>query len=394
MPNSTDESSIFDGVICFGGEDWWYHNRGHFDMQMMREFSGSVPVLYVNSIGMRVPRMREGSMFVTRIRRKLKSLRRGLVSVNDRFHVFSAFVVPGKAGMKLSGIVLRRGVRRQAKRLGIHKPLVWVACPPAASAVDALSPVAVVYQRTDRFESFVGVDAAQITAADRALKSRADITLFCSRSLHTDERTGCRRALYVDHGVDFEQFLAAGDGSGCEPTDLASISRPRVGFVGGIDVHTFDPALFEDVAKRLPDVQFVLVGGCSLPEDWCDLSNVHKLGQRPYAEVASYMAACDVLIMPWNQSEWIKACNPIKLKEYLAVGRPIVTTPFDELREYEGLVRVERSADQFAQAIQAAISENHDNAAQRIRVRCETWKAKANRVFEELADLGYAPAAE
>jgi len=384
-------TQTFDGVICFGGEDWWYHNRGHFDMQMMREFSGTVPVLYVNSIGMRVPRISEGAMFVTRIRRKLKSLRRGLVSVNERFHVFSAFVVPGKAGMRLSGFLLRRGIRRQAKRLGIRKPLVWVACPPAASVVDALAPVAVVYQRTDRFEAFVGVDPEQISAADRALKRRADITLFCSRLLYNEERGDCGHALYVDHGVDFERFRDAGDGNVAEPADLVSIGRPRIGFVGGIDVHTFDPPLFEEVATRLPELQFVLVGGCSLDEDWCDRPNVHKMGQRPYTEVAAYMAACDVLIMPWNQSEWIKACNPIKLKEYLAVGRPVVSTPFDELGGYEGLVGVADSAEGFAGAIRAALAGGHDSEAQRVRVQSETWDAKAGQVFRELADLGYIP---
>ena len=71
----------FDGIICFGGEDWWYHNRGHFDLQMMREFSGRCPVLYVNSIGMRMPRVGEGKMFFRRMARKLRSLRRGLVRV-------------------------------------------------------------------------------------------------------------------------------------------------------------------------------------------------------------------------------------------------------------------------------------------------------------------------
>ena len=58
------------------------------------------------------------------------------------------------------------------------------------------------------------------------------------------------------------------------------------------------------------------------------------------SSVADYMAACDVLIMPWNRSEWIRACNPVKLKEYLAVGRPVVTTHFEELRRYDGLVQV------------------------------------------------------
>ena len=148
---------------------------------------------------------------------------------------------------------------------------------------------------------------------------------------------------------------AAGDEGADEPADLAAIGRPRVGFVGGIDAHTFDPELFLAVARALPDVQFVLVGSCSLPEDWCTLPNVHLMGKRPYEEVSRYMAASDVLIMPWNKSDWIEACNPVKLKEYLAVGRPIVSTGFYELRSYEGLVRVASTAEEFATEIRAAL---------------------------------------
>ena len=120
--------------------------------------------------------------------------------------------------------------------------------------------------------------------------------------------------------------------------------RPRVGYVGGLDRHTFDPELLVDVARRLPDVGFLLVGPSTLPEGWCPLPNVTQLGQRPYEQVAGYMAACDVLIMPWNRSPWIEACNPIKLKEYLAVGRPVVSAPFAELRRYSPLVRVAAGA--------------------------------------------------
>ena len=70
------DERIFDGVICFGGEDWWYHNRGHYDIRMMRQLSKHVPVLYVNSLGMRAPDPREGAMFFRRILRKLGSFRR------------------------------------------------------------------------------------------------------------------------------------------------------------------------------------------------------------------------------------------------------------------------------------------------------------------------------
>lgn len=376
-----------DGVICFGGEDWWYHNRGHFDMQMMRELSRVAPVLYVNSIGMRVPKVGEGRMFLQRVLRKLKSLRRGFVRIRPGFAVLSPFAVPGRAGAAVSRGLLAWQVRRAARRMGIRRPLVWVACPPGVNAIDGLRPVGVVYQRTDRFEAFANVDRALISSYDRRLKRRADLTIFCSRSLHAEEQPQCGATHFTDHGVDYAVFARAGV-SGEEPEPMRPLPRPRVGFIGGIDIHTFDPPLFLEVAAAVPEACFVLVGACSLPEGWCTLGNVRFIGRVPYDEVAGYMAACDVLIMPWNDSEWIRACNPVKLKEYLAIGRPVVSAPFDELEHYKGFVRVARNADDFAAAVREALSSPHDPAPGRARVERETWEAKAEGVLGALGRVG------
>lgn len=382
---ATPPGPSYDGVICFGGEDWWYHNRGHFDMQMMREFSVHTPVLYVNSIGMRVPRVGEGRMFLKRIARKLRSLQRGLVRVRPNFAVLSPFSIPGPAGARLSRSLLAWRVRRAARAMGIRRPLVWIACPPAESVIDDLGAALVVYQRTDRFEAFSGVDPEHIGGCDRRLKARADLTLFCSRLLYEGERGDCRDAMYVDHGVDYGRFRDAGDAREI-PAPMAGLARPVVGFVGGIDEHTFDPEFFVEMASKLPEATFTLVGGCSLPEGWCTLDNVVFIGRVPYDEVADYMAACDLLIMPWRQNDWIRACNPIKLKEYLAIGRPIVTTPFDELRHYEGLVRVETDPGAFAEAIREGLRGGFDASAGRERVGEETWEEKARQVREHLAN--------
>jgi glycosyltransferase involved in cell wall biosynthesis len=377
---------VCDGVICFGGADWWYHNHGHYDLQMMRELSRLMPVLYVNSIGVRVPKLTEGSMFVKRVARKLKSFRRGVVNIRPNFTVMSPIVVPGPLGMAVSKRMLAPQVRGAARRLGITRPLVWITTPPAAEAVEGLRPAAVVYERTDRWEEFPQANADQIRAYDRLMKSRADATLYAASILFEEEGPTCRHAVYVDHGVDFETFAKA-DALEC-PKDVGPLARPRVGFVGGIDDHTFDPPLFLEVARQLPGFQFYLVGSCSLPEGWCTLPNVHLLGRRPYEQVPAYMAAADVLIMPWRDNEWIRACNPVKLKEYLAVGRPVVTTWFEELRRYNGYVHVARDAEGFARAIRDSVKVPADSQRLRERVREDTWHNKALAVVAELAKRG------
>ncbi len=383
----------FDGIICFGGEDWWYHNRAHYDMQMMRELSAHMPVLYVNSIGMRVPTVTEGGMFWKRVIRKLRSFSRGLVRIRPGFAVQSPIVVPGRRGMAISGWLLPRQIQRAARKLGIRRPLVWVACPPGVAALDHLRPAGIVYQRTDRFEAYEGVDKQLIAGFDAELKERANVVFYCSRHLFGEERDQVSNGEFVDHGVDFDDFVAAGSaadarGAGA-PESVRGIPGPRAGFIGDIDSAVFDHELILDVAKRLPDVQIVLVGGCTLPEGWSsECPNLHLTGRIPYEEVAATMAAMDVLLMPWHRSEWIEACNPIKLKEYLATGRPIVSTDFPELRHYGGLLDIENEAGPFAAAIQRGIDDPDEArlARGRAHVATASWTSRAETALGLIRD--------
>ncbi|HRD74733.1 MAG TPA: glycosyltransferase [Hyphomicrobiaceae bacterium] len=385
------EVRAFDGIICIGGEDWWYHNRGHFDFQIMRRLARSVPVLFVNSLGVRMPSVGESRLFLARIGRKLASLKRGLVEAEPGFWVFSPLSVPGAAGAKLSGWALGPQIRLAARRAGISRPLLWVHCPAGASLVGQIPAAGVVLQRTDRFEAFPEGDRALLATQIASLKATADLVVYAAPHLMAEETGTVARQLLVTHGVDLETFVSAGrNAADAGPADMAHLPRPRIGFIGGIDAHTFDPPLFLALAARMPDVRFVLVGGTSLPEGWCPLENVTQLGRKPYAEVARYMAAMDCLIMPWNDSPWIQACNPVKLKEYLATGRPVVTRDFAALDGWRDLVRTAATPDAFEAAVRASLTERRDIEAIAARLASETWDAKAALVLDALTDAAAA----
>lgn len=388
MPDQIHQSD-FDGVICIGGEDWWYHNRGHFDFQIMRRLSRRWPVLFVNSIGVRMPSLAEGPVFAARMTRKFKSLMRGVVRVERGFYVYSPFAIPGSAGAKLSNWALAPQIKLAARRAGIRKPLLWVHCPAGAELIDKLDHVGVVMQRTDRFEAFPEGDPDRLKQQIQSIRSAADLAVYCNEHLAAEEDALDKHQLILSHGVDADAFITAGKINSDGPTDVAHLGRPRVGFIGGIDAHTFDPDLFIEVARRVPEAEFVLVGSCSLPEDWCTEPNVTLVGRRPYESIARYMAAMDVLIMPWNKSEWIKACNPIKLKEYLAVGRPVVTTDFAALDPWRDVVRVADDAPGFAAAVVDALKSPYDPTEIEDRVRKETWDHKAAVLVACIQDMGY-----
>jgi len=398
MIDTSQDPAPFDGIICIGGEDWWYHNRGHFDFQIMRRLARTLPVLFVNSLGVRIPTARHGGhgQVLTRIARKLGSLKRGLVHIENDFHVLSPLAVPGEAGRNAFGWALAPQIKLAARRIGIRRPVLWIHCPPGAELIGSIDAAAIVMQRTDRFEAFPEGDPVTLLSQIARLKARADLVVYCNPDLQAEERNAVRGSVLVTHGVEFDRFVAAGSAIVAPPADMAAIGRPRVGFIGGLDAHTFDPELFLKVAAAVPQANFVMVGGSSLPEGWCPLPNVHFLGRKPYDEVAAYMAACEALIMPWNNSDWIKGCNPIKLKEYLAVGRPVVTTDFPALADYRDLVRVATEADGFAAALRDVLAVAHDAGPGRARVQSQSWDAKAGEVLAALravASRNAAPAA-
>jgi glycosyltransferase involved in cell wall biosynthesis len=256
-----------------------------------------------------------------------------------------------------------------------------------ANLIPELKPVATVMQRTDRFEAFPEGDPILLSQQIATIKQAADLVVYAAPHLMDEEKGSVRRQLLVTHGVDLGDFIKAGNARAPGPGDAAIVPKPRVGFIGGIDAHTFDPDLFLGVVQRLPDVNFVMIGGSSLPEGWCPYPNVKFLGRKPYEMVARYMAAMDVLIMPWNESDWIKACNPIKLKEYLAVGRPVVTRDFPALDGWRDLVHVARTADEFSAAIRTALDTPYDPEPARQRVASESWDAKGDLVMRTVLDL-------
>jgi glycosyltransferase involved in cell wall biosynthesis len=243
-----------------------------------------------------------------------------------------------------------------------------------------------VYQRTDRYEEYPNVDFEVIKRHDAVLKAAADLTIYVNRRLYEEEVDQCKEAIYLDHGVDYELF-ANPKNDGENLSDIRSIGRPIAGFFGGIDEHTSDIGFIEKVVDLLPEVNFVFVGRASADVSRLILKkNVWMLGQKPYELIPHYGKYFDVAIMPWRQSKWIEACNPIKLKEYLALGKPVVSTPFPELQTYGDVTYCAATPEEFAGCIKTAIAQDNDERISKRKksVAAATWENKAKLVMKTL----------
>jgi len=364
----------------------------------MKRYARLGKVLYVNSIVVRKVNIHEGTMFFRRMKRKLRSITRGMRSSGvDNLTVYSPFSMPVhhiSVARQFNRIAIRLQVQRCMHRLDIREPIVWVVCPGAAEVAVRLPYLKLVYQRSDRYEDLPGVDRRQVKLYDLLLKKHADLVIYVNRELMAQEKVDCKNALFLDHGVDYELFANAHKEQYILQ-EMKQIQHPILGFYGGIDDHTSDIPLVEKLADLLSDFSIVLIGNSSV-----DLSalasrkNVYLLGQKPYEQIPHYAKCFDVCFMPWQQNSWIEACNPIKLKEYLALGKPIVSTPFSELEHYKGLIYVASDAWSFAEAVRQACKEKNPElvAARREHVKNCTWDAKAKQVIEALYEINQTPA--
>ncbi len=376
--------------MIFGGIDWWYHNRAHIDPQLARQFAKCGKTLYINSIIMTKFTTGEKGAFFKKAVRKLKSIFAGLKKTEEGFWVYSPFSLPVhhiRWAKYLNDVILYMQIKVVSWRLGIKNPVVLVANPAAVDVAIKLQKRALVYQRTDRFEEADGVDVNVIKRCDHLLKSKADLTIFVNTKLYEDESGQCRKPLFLDHGVDYELFASAKEVKNT-PSDIADIPLPIVGYFGAIYDHSFDIALVEEVAKILPEMSFVFIGTVHEEYDSLfDLKNVWKLGQKDYYQIPDYGKCFDVAILPWANNRWTEASNPIKIKEYLALGKPLVCTPyFSEAQRYLEVIYLAENSKEFAERIKQALLEDCSEkvTARRDKVKQASWESKAQMILSEL----------
>lgn len=375
--------------LCFGGLDWWYQHRSHVDFQLTRRFAEKGKTLYVNSIVMQKANFRQGKKFWQKVARKLKSISMGLKMTDAGFWVYSPFSLPVHHipwARVVNETLVRLQVKSVSRKLGLLKPLVMVVCPAACEVALKMKPAKMIYLRTDAYELFQNVDFEVIKKCDRTLKEKSDLTLFVSERLYRKEAHQCKRAIYLDHGVDYDMFASMGNDF-VIPSDIANIKNPIIGFFGTLDSHTVDVDLVARVADQLSDMSFVFVGKIARRYPvLVEKRNVWLLGQKAYEEVPFYGKCFDVAIMPWQSTDWIAACNPVKLKEYLALGLPIVSTPFAELDKYHDVVYKAETTVEFAECIKKALAEDNLEriGARKKKVESATWDSKAGLVLQEL----------
>ena len=235
--------------------------------------------------------------------------------------------------------------------------ILWYYTPMGLPFSNHLGAVAVVYDCMDELSAFAGA-AEEMKTNEAELFGVADVVFTGGRSLYEAKRRHHPYVMEFPSSVDVGHFARARHISR-EPSDQANIPRPRLGFFGVID-ERMDYDLLAGVAAARQDWHLVLIGptakveAAALPR----AANIHYLGPKPYAELPEYIAGWDVAVLPFARNEATRYISPTKTPEYLAAGKPVVSTSIrDVIRPYgeQGLVHIADTVHAFVAAAIACL---------------------------------------
>lgn len=377
-------------IICFGGEDWWYHHP-HSKAHLMRKFaSAGNKVIFVNSISMGLPGLAHKDL-LPRIKRKLGSYSKLARQTEEGITVVSPASLPffGTAAARaVNRRLLSAQIGRLARSRGLTKPILWIAIPTAAEMIGTLDEAAVVYQVSDKYDANTmdhATDPALIRRLHEHAIDAADLVFYSGRKLFNEATRGCERSYLLEQGVDYEHWRRVGDGAVSVAPEVANIPRPRLGYFGAIEPWLVDQELIKRAARERPEWQWIFIGNKSRGLEIEDLPNTHFLPPVPYAELPAFAAGFDVCVLPWEtEQSFTSYGSAIKVREYLATGKPVVIAPLPEYESMGNVLRIARTRDDFLRLVAEALSES-DVELRRKRqaaVASGTWEARAEHVSE------------
>jgi glycosyltransferase involved in cell wall biosynthesis len=275
-----------------------------------------------------------------------------------------------------------------AKRRGLSRPVLWIAIPTAVEVIGRLNEQLVIYHVSDKYDANT-MDHATDPAFIRQLHERAidaaDLVFYSSRKLFAEVTRGREKSHLLEQAVDFDHWAAVSNGNLVVADEIDRIPHPRIGYFGAIEPWLVDQELIKQAARERPSWNWIFIGNKSRGLEIEELPNVHFLPPVAYQELPRYAAGFDVCVLPWNtEVPFTSYGSAIKVREYLASGKPVVISPLPEYESMSEVLRIGRSRQQFLELVEDALQEKDDARvkARQDAVRDGTWDARAEWVSD------------
>jgi glycosyltransferase involved in cell wall biosynthesis len=371
-------------TILYFGNDWSAENRTS-SHHVARWLAARYPVIYVECPGMRAPRATGRDL--RKIGAKLRLALAGPRPQPEGLSVQTLLQIPlHRFGLvrRANRELIRFLLKRLLRRLDVSAPVTWFVAPHLSGVAGRLGERLSVYYCTDDHASLPGVDAAAVRAMDDELTRRADVVFVTSETLLARKSSLNPETHVAPHGVDFAHFARAQDPALPIPDDIANLPRPIIGFFGLIE-RWIDLGLVAYLAEQRPRWTFLMIGRVAVPgADVPRRPNLVLLGARPYETLPAYGKAFAAAIIPYRLNSQTLHANPLKLREYLAMGKPIVSVSTPEIDKFAAHVRIGRTREEMLAHLDAAVDNGLTPAqveAQTALVSTMTWDANLRRVL-------------
>jgi glycosyltransferase involved in cell wall biosynthesis len=377
-------------LVCFSN-DWQGDplSKHH----LMRLAARDHRVLWADSLGNRAARATAGD--ARRMVKKLSLAVKGVRAAERNLWTLSPLAVPlpGAAWARELNTVLVSGqVRAAMRRLDFRDPIAIAYLPTAAPVVDHVDATTIVYHCVDDFPSFAGAGPA-IDRLERELVAKSDLVIAASKPLADRLSRLHPRVELVRHGVDHAHFSRVLDDALPVHPLVRDLPRPIVGFVGLVEAWV-DLDVLDAIARHVRGT-VVVVGREAV--DTAVLRarpNVRFAGRRPYAELPSLLKAFDVAVCPFREGRLAHAANPLKLREYLSAGLPVVSSPMPEAAQLPH-VRIASGPGAFVRAVDACLADGPGPRRERSEaMRHESWEARWETIralIDQCSAPGWTP---
>lgn len=291
-------------------------------------------------------------------------------------------------GRVVNNWLARRFVRRAAKAAGLGRSILWLNPNEADHMAGRMGEVASVYDITDDWAKMSGRPGFTkvIVEQDRRLCEKVDAVIVCSEDLYASKRGLASNLHLVANGVHVEHYAGVLDGvEAVREIGGRALRSPVLGYTGTIHPDRVDLGLVEELAKQNPDFTLVLIGPNHFEK--VDLERVEGIGNVlfqgpvPYDAIPKYMAGFDVCMVPHLVTDFTESLNPIKLWEYLAAGKPIVSTDVAGFRDFPEHVRIAEGAEAFGAAVRASLDEDAEvGESRRAVASSHSWASRVDSI--------------
>ncbi len=377
-------------LIVFG-EDWGALPSS--TQHLISHLAKQRRVVWVNSIGLRRPvfNINDIKRIFTKIFNSLfKSVSRESSHTylpHNNFYIVNPYTLPAPSSRFARWIasqLLIFQILPVVKKANLTSPILWISLPTAVDVAGKLGDSALVYYCGDDFSALAGVDHKTVSKCEKELARRANIILSSSEKLA--RKFPPVRSYFLPHGVDYSLFSQPSP----RATDMPDDGRPVAGFYGSIS-EWLDIDMLQETIKKMPDWHFIFIGKPVIDIKKLKVfSNVYFLGERAHWQLPSYSQHWTASLLPFVNNAQIQSCNPLKLMEYLAAGRPVISTNFPAIEPYRGLIQTINNSHEMIEALRSGEHLNHlphFSEALRNTVSKNSWTAKAQQVNQWLEEL-------